>query len=90
MVDLSPGASWQSLVSRPAPPPDDCGGLLVVPGDPKASYLYQKLSSPTPCYGSQMPASDFGPAPLPSCVIDVVARWIAAGAPNILPDGSAP
>jgi hypothetical protein len=57
-----------------------CGGVLVVPGDPGASYLYQKLTSPHPCSGTQMPAGEFGPAPLPDCVVGIVRDWIAAGA----------
>jgi hypothetical protein len=75
---LNPDVSWTNLVGRPAP--ESCGGVLVVPGDPGASYLYQKLTSPHPCSGTQMPAGEFGPAPLPDCVVGIVRDWIASGA----------
>jgi hypothetical protein len=82
MVDLAPAVAWSGLVGQPAPAPDTCGGTLVVPGDPDTSYLYQKLSSATPCYGEQMPLGDFGPKPLPDCVVAIVRAWIAEGAPG--------
>jgi hypothetical protein len=82
MVDLNPAVAWTGLVGQSAPAPDTCGGTLVVPGDPGASYLYQKLSSATPCYGEQMPLGDFGPVPLPDCVVALVRAWIAEGAPG--------
>jgi hypothetical protein len=82
MVDLAPVVAWSMLVGQPAPMPDGCGGTLVVPGNPDASYLYQKLSSARPCYGEQMPLGDFGPVPLPDCVVAIVRAWIAEGAPG--------
>jgi cytochrome c5 len=78
----SPAVSWANLVGKAAPPAEACGGTLVVPGDPGASYLYQKLTSPTPCAGTQMPAAEFGPLPLPDCVLAIVREWIAEGAPG--------
>src|SRR4051812_32013664 len=36
---LTHDVSWTNLVGRAAP--ESCGGVLVVPGDPGASYLYQ-------------------------------------------------
>jgi hypothetical protein len=78
---LGVGVSWGNLVQQPAPPSESCGGVLVVPGDPASSYLYQKLTSATPCYGTQMPAGEFGPQPLPACVTAIVRDWIAEGAP---------
>jgi hypothetical protein len=88
-VDLEMGVSWADLVQQPAPAPETCGGTLVVPGQPTASYLFQKLSAPTPCYGEQMPLSDFGSAPLPDCVVGVVQAWIAEGAPGPTGDAGA-
>jgi cytochrome c5 len=85
----SPEVSWGNLVGKPAPPAEACGGTLVVPGDPGSSYLYQKLSSPTPCAGTRMPAAEFGPQPLPDCVLALVREWIAEGAPGPLGDASA-
>ncbi len=86
-LDLVAGAAWADLVGQPAPSAEACGGTLVVPGDPEASYLYQKLSSPTPCSGSQMPRTDLLPDPLPACVIALVRAWIAEGAPGRPADG---
>ncbi len=86
-LDLEPGVSYADLVGRTAPsyaqPPTDesCGGVLVTPGDPAASYLYQKLAG-TPCAGSQMPVGEIGaPAPLQPCALALIHDWIAAGAP---------
>ena len=81
-LNLTAGLSWSDLVGQAAPPPDSCGGTLVVPGDPTDSYLYVKLASPTPCYGSQMPLGEFFSEPLPGCVVAMVGRWIAEGAPS--------
>jgi hypothetical protein len=61
---------------------ESCGGVLVKPGDPSASYLYQKISSMTPCAGQPMPLQEFLFVPLPVCEQDLVRRWIVAGAPN--------
>ena len=88
-LDLDPDVSYANLVGK-APPSytnplvdETCGGVLVMPGDPAASYLYQKLTQPTPCAGSQMPLSEFGvPTPLPACYPALIHDWIAAGAPN--------
>jgi hypothetical protein len=81
-LNLTVGLSWNDLVGQAAPPPESCGGTLVVPGDPTDSYLYVKLASPTPCYGAQMPLGEFFAEPLPSCVVAMVGRWIAEGAPS--------
>jgi hypothetical protein len=81
-LDLRDQVSWGDLVNQPAPAPESCGGLFVTPGDPNGSYLYQKLTSPTPCYGSQMPLGEFYALPLPACVISIVQSWIVQGAPE--------
>jgi hypothetical protein len=82
IVDLSEGHAYMDLVGQPSVAPETCGGTLVVPGQPDASYLYQKLTNDIPCYGSRMPRTEFGSVPLPDCVTNVVRDWIAAGAPN--------
>src|SRR5438552_8840715 len=41
-LNLTAGVAWGDLVNQPAPSAEACGGTLVVPGDPTASYLYQK------------------------------------------------
>jgi len=54
------------------------GTLRVSPGNPNASYLVQKIEG-TAAVGVRMPAS--GPPYLPQDRIDLVRRWISAGAP---------
>jgi len=88
-LNLQPGASWPGLVNQPAPSAEACGGTLVVPGSPSASYLYQKLTNPSPCTGSQMPRTDLFPDPLPACVTALIAAWIAEGAVGPATDGGA-
>jgi hypothetical protein len=53
------------------------GRMLVVPGNPDASYLLEKLTSATPAYGKRMP--DMNP-PLAPGVIAGIREWIRAGA----------
>ena len=53
-------------------------GGTVVPGNPNASELYKRLLGPTE-NGVQMP---FGLPQLPPQSIEVVRRWILAGAPD--------
>jgi hypothetical protein len=86
---LLPGQSYANLVGRMAPNYTDpvtdesCGGLLVAPGNPSASYLYQKVSSDAPCAGVRMPRTDIGTSvTLPACEQALVHDWIAAGAPD--------
>jgi hypothetical protein len=55
-------------------------GPVIVKGAPEQSILYQKISAhamPPPVYGQTVPDSD----------IDMVKRWIAAGAPADHPSG---
>lgn len=54
------------------------GTLRVNPGNPNASYLVQKIEG-TAAVGVRMPAN--GPPYLPQDRIDLVRRWITAGAP---------
>ena len=88
-LDLRPGVSWANLVNQPAPAAEACGGTLVIPGSASASYLYQKLTEPMPCTGSQMPRTDLLPDPLPVCVTALVSAWIEEGAPGPASDGGA-
>ena len=58
------------------------GLILVKPGDPDHSLLYQKLTlhGPSdPTYGFRMPYVN---PPLPAGVIEAVREWIANGAKN--------
>jgi hypothetical protein len=52
--------------------------LRVNPGNPDQSYLVQKIQG-NAAVGGRMP---LGQAPLPQDRIDLVRRWIAAGAPQ--------
>lgn len=52
------------------------GRMRVVPGDPAASYLFEKISSDKPAVGARMPPGQ----PLPAAVIQSVRRWIESGA----------
>lgn len=81
-------ALYPDLVNKPASGPK-CGpaktgdagdgGVLirVVPGQPDQSLLYLKLSHAAPC-GDDMPVG----LPLPDTKVDLVKRWILAGAKN--------
>ncbi|MEP7246200.1 MAG: Ig-like domain-containing protein [Gammaproteobacteria bacterium] len=70
---LDAANSFALLVSTPSS--ESPGTLRVKPGDPGNSYLVQKIEGRA---GARMP---LGGAPLPQESIDLVRRWIAAGAP---------
>jgi len=84
-VVLLRGMAYAQLVNRPTQTmemiDESCGGLLVVPSRPEQSYIYHKLTEAMPCAGAQMPKGELGSEPLPACQIDLVRRWILAGAP---------
>lgn len=71
---------YGALVGRPAH--EACGGTLVVPGDPGASYLYHKLTDNPPCEGARMPHPGMLATrpPLADADIATVAAWILGGA----------
>ena len=54
-------------------------GGTVIPGSPDASDLYKRLLGPTEDGGLQMP---LGTEPLLAQSIDIIRRWILAGAPD--------
>lgn len=54
------------------------GRILVVPGDPAASYVYEKLTQEKPANGTQMPPT----APLGAARLEMIKSWIEAGAKN--------
>lgn len=59
------------------------GLILVKPGDPANSFLVTKLrlkDPADPLYGGGQPASS--PGSVCAASIDVIAQWIAQGAPN--------
>jgi hypothetical protein len=85
-LDLTRGHAYGDIVNQVAPdPPNRCGGPIVTPGDPARSYLLVKLTVPLHMQcnpnGYQMPVTEPFFIPLPDCEIDLIRRWIAAGAP---------
>ena len=72
---LDPGFSAGNLIDVASP--QDASRIRVIPGNPGASFLIQKLEGPT--LGDRMPP--FSP-PLPQATIDVIRQWILAGAPQ--------
>ena len=71
---LDPGFSAGNLINVPSP--RDPNLIRVVPGDPDASFIIQKLEG-TQTLGDRMP--DGGPY-LPQSTIDVICTWIQNGA----------
>lgn len=56
---------------------DEWGQVLVVPGDPDASFLYKKCVPPGPAEGDLMPQT----GAMPQEALDALRSWIVAGAP---------
>ncbi len=80
-LDLSTGNAWKSLVNQPAfqPKAKADGKLLVVPGHPEQSFLYEKLTQTS--QGVLMPYNATAPYD-PDCSIAAVRMWIENGALN--------
>jgi hypothetical protein len=80
-LTLTAGTSYASLVGVAASNPvaRDAGLVRVMAGDPERSFLLRKLQGTLAAgEGAQMP---FVGSRLPAASIDLVRRWIAAGAP---------
>jgi hypothetical protein len=73
-LDLS-ASLWSRIVNRPSAQVPEQN--LVVPGDPEASYLFEKVSRPTPARGVRMPNA--GP-PLDPATLGALRSWILDGA----------
>lgn len=74
---LAQGRTWRYTYRMPAP---ECQGRSYIePGNPPASYLYDKVTGTDLCYGNRMPLNR---APLGDDEIALIAGWICAGAPN--------
>src|SRR4029450_8085868 len=69
--------SYTSLGNRPVTnaAPAASGAVLVVPGDPKASFLIKKLNGTAP--GDRMPQSG---EPLSKGTIKLIEKWMKRGA----------
>jgi len=77
-MSLSAQEAYDNLVNAQASgcPP---GRMRVAPSDPAGSELMAKLTGGGMCGGSAMPP---GGATIPSEHIDLIRRWIEAGAPR--------
>ncbi len=73
---LDPGFSAGNLINVPSP--RDPNLIRVVPGDPDASFIVQKLQG-TQTLGDRMP--DGGPY-LTTATVNVIRQWILDGAPQ--------
>jgi hypothetical protein len=74
-LHTDPHAALVNVASRQKP-----GAVLVVPGDPEASYLIHKVEGRPGITGLRMPF--IGPPFLTDGQILVLRRWIQLGAPN--------
>jgi hypothetical protein len=84
-LNLATGASYGSLVGvLAANPSAQAGGVLrVAPGNADASFLLQKLlGNIPPAEGVKMPLVG---RPLSPAELDLIRRWITAGAPETAP-----
>lgn len=72
--DRDPDKMWEELVEDGA---EQASMRRVMPYDPKASYLMHKLALDDPQVGGRMP---LGVPPLTASEVQVVLRWILAGA----------
>lgn len=73
---LDPGFSAGNLINVASP--REANLIRVVPGNPNASFMIQKLEG-TQTLGDRMP--QFGPY-LSQATIDVIRQWIQLGAPQ--------
>ncbi len=73
-LDLS-ASIWAHIVNRPSTQVPE--QMLVVPGDPDASYLYEKVSRPMPAKGVRMPNTS---PPLEDRALTALREWIRLGA----------
>lgn len=76
-LNLDPGASWDSLVN--APSHEQLGRILVVPGQPSNSVMFEKINCATPNAGGRMPHEPRTPLPLTEQAL--IFDWITLGAP---------
>lgn len=77
-LNLNPEGAYEQLVN--APSTGKPGAVRVVPGNPDASYVVQKLEGTAGIAGRRMPTT--GPPFLTDGQIKIVRRWIAIGAPR--------
>ena len=75
-LNLDPGSSWDSLVN--AASQEQLGRLLVAPGQPLASVMFEKINCASPNAGMRMPR---GRPALPLTEQALIYDWIMLGAP---------
>ena len=75
-LDLSQGKGHAALVGRAS---QEIDLPLVKAGDPAGSYLWHKLTH-TQTEGKGMPRGVFSSSKLPQEQLDLIERWIVAGA----------
>ncbi len=80
-MDLSSGVSWDNIVNVPSS--EQPGRFRIVPGDPLASVLFEKINCDNPDFGSRMP---FGRSPLPLAEQALIYDWILLGSPSTTTD----
>ena len=74
-LNLEAGRAFAELVGVPSTQVDS---LLVVPGDPDASYLFEKITNEEPRQGDRMPIGNA----LDPLDVEAVRQWIEGGAPE--------
>jgi len=78
-LNLSPATAKQALINQPS---DEMPKLMrVKPGDLEGSYLWQKLEGKA-AKGKGMPRGIFSSKRLPDAQLEVIRKWIEAGAPD--------
>jgi hypothetical protein len=78
-MDLTEQGAYRALVNKSAIA--TCGGILVTPGNPGASYLYAKITQDKPCNGERMPhQGNLATPPLRADQIATIDVWIRDGA----------
>jgi len=76
-LNLSAATAGQALVNAPS---DQVPQMVrVKPGDPEASYLWLKVQHRAE-KGKGMPRGLFGSKHLPAADLEIIKRWIEAGA----------
>lgn len=75
-LDRAPDQLHEKLVGQAAEGKPDM--VLISQGQPAQSYLFLKLTRSQPPVGAQMP---YGSAPTSAADVQLVLRWILAGAP---------
>jgi hypothetical protein len=74
-LNLEAVRAFAELVGVPSTQVDD---LLVVPGDPARSYLFEKVDADQPRVGDRMPIGNA----LDALDIEAIRQWIVGGAPE--------